>query len=168
MPRAERETRKRSARCPECGKYFSPQGMNGHLRFTHKQGIETMQKTKSRSVISGGIAARARHAAALVEQLQSIRAKKAELGGGGWFDEADDAMDDARAALEQSERELRGELRKLAGKAPLAADDDDLLAGDDDDDDDDLLTDDAESGADKKASKKPGKKAKSDEDEFWS
>jgi hypothetical protein len=32
-------TAKRSAKCPQCGLYFAPAGLCGHIRFYHKKGI---------------------------------------------------------------------------------------------------------------------------------
>lgn len=32
-------TSKRSAKCPQCGLYFAPAGLSGHIRFYHEKGI---------------------------------------------------------------------------------------------------------------------------------
>jgi hypothetical protein len=120
--RSERESRKRTALCPECGKYFSAQGLNGHLRFTHGKGVKAVKTAQKKAVISGGIAQRARATMELVEQLKQILAKKlelAELDDSDGFFEDEGAAQDARVALELSERELRNELRKLSGAKAL-------------------------------------------------
>lgn len=120
--RSDNEYRKRTALCPECGKFFSPQGLNGHLRFNHRRGEEAVKTATKKAVISGGIAARARTTMELVDQLKQILEKKrelAELEDDDFFSGDDGAGNDARTALELSERELRNELRKLSGAKPL-------------------------------------------------
>jgi hypothetical protein len=120
--RPRNETRKRSARCPECGQFFSPQGLNGHLRFHHGQEGTTVKTAQREAVIAGGIAERAKATMELVRQLKQVREQKLELvqlaedDGGDLFAEADEAMADAVAALTLSEQELRAELRKAANR----------------------------------------------------
>jgi hypothetical protein len=143
------ETRKRSARCPECGQYFSPQGLNGHLRFHHGQEGETVKTAQKEAVISGGIAERAKTTMELVRQLKQVREQKAEveeLATDSWGAE-DEAMSDALAALTLSEQELRAELRKASGRDQLPkkkgfldalfSDDDEAAESESDEDEDD-------------------------------
>src|SRR5258706_13806364 len=41
--------RRKSVKCPECGKHLSPQGLNGHLRFVHGIGATEASKAVSRA-----------------------------------------------------------------------------------------------------------------------
>lgn len=41
--------RRKSVRCPECGKRLSPQGLNGHLRFVHGIGATEASKSVARA-----------------------------------------------------------------------------------------------------------------------
>jgi hypothetical protein len=127
--RHKNETRKRSARCPECGQFFSPQGLNGHLRFHHGQEGKTVKTAQKEAVIAGGIAERARVTMELVRQLKQVREQKLELekfadeddGDDLFGGEPDQAMADAIAALTLSEKELSAELRKASGRNDLPA-----------------------------------------------
>jgi hypothetical protein len=115
------ETRKRSARCPECGQFFSPQGLNGHLRFHHGQEGKEVKTAQKEAVIAGGIAERARTAMELVRQLKQVRKDKLELEEeieDGFFT-SDQAMEDAIATLKLAEKELTDELRKASGRDQL-------------------------------------------------
>jgi len=118
--RPRNETRKRSARCPECGQFFSPQGLNGHLRFHHGQEGETVKTAQKEAVIAGGIAERAKTAMELVRQLKQVREQRRELEEeieDDWG--TDEAMADAIATLKRAEKELSDELRKASGRDQL-------------------------------------------------
>jgi len=139
MSRADYERRKRSAQCPECGKHFSPQGLNGHLRFNHGQGAATVTKTKEKAQRVGAIASRATQTMQLTQQLKQLREQRKqveEMDESGLFS-ADKAVTAAKAALNRSEHELVNELRKLAGQAPLTDDGEEPEESDDDDSEDD-------------------------------
>jgi hypothetical protein len=124
--KARNERRKRTAKCPMCGELFSPQGLNGHLRFTHGMRGDEMRQQQGAAVIAGGVAERSRHTRDLIAELETIRAKlnelrpKAEKSDGWGGHTPDGAITDACEALEARELEVRNEIRKLQGKPPLA------------------------------------------------
>jgi hypothetical protein len=39
MKSCKNPTSKRSAKCPQCGLYFAPSGLSGHIRFCHEKRI---------------------------------------------------------------------------------------------------------------------------------
>lgn len=113
--RAKTERRARTARCPECGEYFSPQGLSGHLRFTHGiKGREVKQKMSGASVATG-VAERSRQTLDLVAQIKAVQQELQELASQGslfgFF--KDETLEDCKAALRDRELELRNEIRKM-------------------------------------------------------
>ena len=139
MSRADYERRKRSAQCPECGKKFSAQGLNGHLRFVHGQGAATVTKTKEKAQRVGAIASRTAQTIQLTQQLKQLREQRRdlkEMDEGGLWDGPDKAVTAAKAAIDRSEHELVNELRKLAGQAPLTDEGEEPEESDDDDSED--------------------------------
>lgn len=126
MARAERETRKRTRVCPECGEHFSPQGLNGHLRFKHGlEGEAVKEQTEVATVtVAEGIRDRTDATVGLIDRLKGIRREIAKIAEspvqeGLFHSEPDEAMQDCLAALEERELEIRNEIRKLTGKPPL-------------------------------------------------
>jgi hypothetical protein len=123
--RARIERRKRTAKCPECGEFFSPQGLHGHLKYTHGLRGEEMKQQQAAAVLAGGVVERAHHTRELITELETIRKKLKELRpqrrtGDGWGNyTTDGAISDACDALEARELEVRNEIRKLEGKPPL-------------------------------------------------
>lgn len=113
------ETRKRSARCPECGQFFSPQGLNGHLRFHHGQEGETVKTAQKEAVISGGIAERAKTALELVRQLKQVHEERLGLEKKRDDWDEDSVLENAIATLKHAEKELSDELRKASGRDQL-------------------------------------------------
>jgi hypothetical protein len=119
--REKHERRKRTAKCPKCGELFSPQGLNGHLRFTHGLGGDEMKQQQEAAVIVAGVTERARRTAELVRQLRDLQAQRLELSKPDERDENDDAYRDCASALDAAVLEVRNEIRKLQDKPPLVA-----------------------------------------------
>jgi hypothetical protein len=44
-------TAKRSAQCPQCGLYFAPAGLSGHIRFYHEKGIGKKKQESTQDLI---------------------------------------------------------------------------------------------------------------------
>jgi len=113
---ARTERRKRSAKCPQCGRLFSPQGLNGHLRFHHKTGGDEVTRQVAEATVTAGLVERVEHTQELVQQLVNARKMRALLGAES---SQDDGARDCCEALKERELEIRNEIRKLGGKPPL-------------------------------------------------
>lgn len=113
---ARGERRKRSAKCPQCGKLFSPQGLNGHLRFHHKTGGDEVTRQVAEATVTAGLIERVEHTQELVQRLLNARKMRKLLGEPG---QDDVGARDCCEALEARELEILNEIRKLEGKRPL-------------------------------------------------
>ena len=88
--------------------FFSPQGLPGHLKYTHGLRDEEMKQEQAAVAAARGVAERAEAMLALITQLKAIRQEKAEL-----LKEADESLRERVDALEARELDIRNELRKL-------------------------------------------------------
>lgn len=134
MSRARGEARRRTKVCPECGKAFSPQGLNGHLRFKHGlEGQAVTQQTEAATVtVADGLAERTDITVGLIDRLKGVRREMENLPQRGFFadeDGCDEAMDDCLAALQLRELEIRNEVRKLSGRPALRRTTEPVLGG---------------------------------------
>ena len=122
MARAQREVRKRTRVCPECGELFAPQGLNGHLRWKHGlEGEAVKEQTEAATVtVADGLAERADITTELIGQLHRIQGEIKNLppANDGWGN-PDEVVADCRIALDKRELEIHNEIRKLGGQGPL-------------------------------------------------
>lgn len=118
MVRIQRETRKRTRVCPECKELFSPQGLNGHLRFKHKLEGEAVKEHAEAAMVTvtDGITERVDTTMGLIDRLNAIRGHIEGLPQQSLFGDRDETVDDCLVALKRREHECRNEIRKLAGK----------------------------------------------------
>jgi len=129
MPTATDEppTRKKTAQCPECGEFFSPQGLKGHLRYQHQLGGEAAVMAKAADEgQQRTFPEKAARNVQLVTQLRAIRREREALeqalaGAPGANDslfkpEPDPVLVDCIHSLRQREVELVNEIRRLDGR----------------------------------------------------
>lgn len=119
--RARSEFRKRTAQCPECGEFFSPQGLAGHMRFKHDLESDEAADVLARVSVQGGVSERAKKTLELVQQLGELRdeLQKLEKHGSDWDDQLPPVLNECKEALAEHELYLVNELRKLRGKPEL-------------------------------------------------
>ena len=121
--RARTERRKRTAQCPDCGEYFSPQGLSGHLRFKHDMEARDVKQAVEDAGVAGGIRERTDATMGFIRQLQEIRAERDKLTQqvDAFIADTDGLLDDCVEALDAQELDVRNQLRKQQGKEPLAS-----------------------------------------------
>ena len=102
--------------CPKCGKPFKPSGLAGHLRFVH--GFESARATKATLTAKLDKATVFDVVFEVIEKIEKVRDRKESLKAKDMsnFFETDEAIQEALLALEEQERRLLEELRRLRGE----------------------------------------------------
>lgn len=133
MPtREKKETgRAKTARCPECGEKYSPQGLVGHLRFHHGKGVKNVKTAQRKAVSASRKTAQATETLTLAKHLREIGKEIEEVDS--LFPNAEDKL--VLAALKNSKRALLKRLAQLAPESEEEEEGDDFEEESDDEDD---------------------------------
>lgn len=110
--------RKRTARCPHCREMFSPQGLLGHLRFKHQAPVASATAKAVTRVT--GVRDRSQWTLELIKELEALGSERKELEAERAKQrDPDGTLADCIDALKDRELEVRNELRRQQGRAPL-------------------------------------------------
>ena len=100
--------------CPKCGKSFKPAGLAGHLRFAH--GFNSEKATEATKTAKINKATSFDGIFELIEKIEKVRERKEALEEKySSFFGTPEAIQEALEALEEQEKLLMDEIRRLRG-----------------------------------------------------